>query len=384
MKTTSSLFSSSSPARGRRSALPGYPVCLVKQLKDRHPRDSAFMLDFSVDDEDSDVTVSYTVGDYPGGTNVKGSTPMRGTTLVVVDKLVCGKPLFFTVNARNSEGLSTAASCSLPTYDCTFPDGRTDMASKCTSHFDQLSASVIAYEDSKLKTDKLFYALGFSPGSYGHELVDWSSMKLETTQLRSGIQGSLRSFTSARLGRLNYTPERSFLSPTSETCADECLGMTKCVSFSYNARLFTCELQPVTESVHAQRLEDGQFYTYERLGKGYSSSVELTNLQLHHGVRYYINGLVENVLGYQSVLTSEGVMVDHTSPEPGYLGEGAIQVNQSISNCSASVIQRCIQPAASLQHRSVCSAYMCVCVCVCVCVYVCVCMCVCVCTVVCL
>ena len=118
-----------------------------------------------------------------------------------------------------------------------------------------------------------------------------------------------------------------------------------------------CELQAVTEGVFAGRVEDGHFHTYEQLGKGQSAWVELPELALSHGVRYYVNGYVENVLDYRSVLTSRGTMVDHTPPEPGDLGEGAVEVEVEVAEesaadrCSASVIQRCQDPADVLAHR---------------------------------
>ena len=81
---------------------------------------------FNVDDDDSDLELSYAVGDYPGGTNVQGWTTMRGNSLLSPAELPCGVPLHFLVKAVNSQGLQTTAQCSIPTFDCTFPDGRVD------------------------------------------------------------------------------------------------------------------------------------------------------------------------------------------------------------------------------------------------------------------
>nr|KAG5694401.1 hypothetical protein BaRGS_002255 [Batillaria attramentaria] len=75
-----------------------------------------------------DLKLWYAVGDYPGGTNVVGWTEMRGASLLVPAILPCGVPLYFLVRARNSQGLETTARCSIPTFDCTLPDGRVDAA----------------------------------------------------------------------------------------------------------------------------------------------------------------------------------------------------------------------------------------------------------------
>ncbi|XP_070204336.1 uncharacterized protein [Littorina saxatilis] len=329
----------------------GPAQCLVKQLPGRHPKDAAFSLDFSVEDELSDLTISYAVGDYPGGTNVLPWTPMRGNTLTVTDKLPCGKPLYFLVRAVNSGGLETVAECSLSTFDCSFPDGRVDMASKCTSHRDKLSATVVVYEDSELKMDELFHSLGFGPGSQGHEVVGWTPLVLQSTHSRDGVEGPLQHFTAAREGRLDFSPETALKTDNVEECAGECLKLYQCVAFSYNAVTYICELQPVVEGVAAQRVKDGHFFTYEKLGKGYSAQVTFTDLPLRHGVRYYVNSQVQNVLDYRSVLTSRGTTVDHTPPEPGYLGEGAVEVPETADRCSVSIIQRCVDPASILTHR---------------------------------
>ena len=325
-------------------------MCMVTQLLGRHPKDSAFRLDFTVDDDDSDLDLSYAVGDYPGGTNVQSWTSMRGSVLFVPGGLPCGKPLHFLVRAVNTQQLSTVAQCSLPTFDCTFPDGRVDLASKCTSHRGKLSGRVVVFDDSELEADKLVSAVGYGPGIHGHEVADWAPLTLANTQYQFGVSGNLRHFSLPRLGRLAASPIRAFQAESAATCGGECLKLVTCVSFSFNQFLYACELQSLTEGVFAKRLEDGHYYTYERLGNGYSAEIEHRSLALRHGVRYYINSAVEDVLGYQSVLTSPGIMVDHSPPEPGPVGEGAVE-EMLFSGCSASVIQRCLEPVALADHR---------------------------------
>ena len=323
---------------------------MVKQLQGRHPKDAAFHLDFTVDDEDSDLDLSYAVGDYPGGTNVQSWTSMQGSVQFVPARFPCGKPLYFLVQAVNTQQLSTVAQCSLPTFDCTFPDGRVDLASKCTSQHSKLSAEVIVFDDSELKPDMLFSAVGYGPGAHGHEVADWAPLTLDNTQYQLGVSGNLRYFTLPRLGRLVASPLRTLKLESAAACGGECLKLVTCISFSFNQFLYACELQSVTEGVFAKRLTDGHYYMYERLGRGYNAEVEHGNLTLRHGVRYHVNSAVENVLGYQSVLTSPGIMVDHTPPEPGPVGEGAVE-EMLLSGCSASIIQRCLEPVDLPDHR---------------------------------
>nr|KAG5706426.1 hypothetical protein BaRGS_032819 [Batillaria attramentaria] len=170
---------------------------------------AANLASFFAEDDDSDLKLWYAVGDYPGGTNVVGWTEMRGASLLAPAILPCGVPLYFLVRARNSQGLETTGRCSIATYDCTFPDGRADSAYRCSSHSSKLSANVILFEDSELKTDKLFHAVGYSPSSYGHEVVDWLPLTLSNSQPQPGVSGDLRHFNPARPGRLTSTPKKS-------------------------------------------------------------------------------------------------------------------------------------------------------------------------------
>nr|KAG5700345.1 hypothetical protein BaRGS_029597 [Batillaria attramentaria] len=116
------------------------PLTFGNSLLGRHHLDCAFKLEFHAEDDDSDLSVSYAIGDYPGGTNVQGWTDMRGGSLVVpAMDLPQGKPLYFLVKAVNSQKLSTTAQCTLATLDCTLPEGRVDAAYRCTSHPSKLA-----------------------------------------------------------------------------------------------------------------------------------------------------------------------------------------------------------------------------------------------------
>ncbi|XP_070206105.1 uncharacterized protein [Littorina saxatilis] len=203
--------SSSSPTQ---TPGPGFN-CSVLQVKGRHPRDAAFRLEFAVEDEDSDLSLSYAVGDYPGGTNVQGWTTMRGNSLLSPAELPCGIPLHFLVKARNSQGLETTARCSIPTFDCTFPDGRVDAShskivspNRCSSHPSRLKSQVILFDDSQLQPDKLFHGVGYSPSSFGHEVVHWQPLTLHNSLPQPGVSGDLRWFTGSHSPFTTLSPNQ--------------------------------------------------------------------------------------------------------------------------------------------------------------------------------
>lgn len=327
--------------------------CNVYQVKGRHPKDAAFKLEFSVVDEDSDLALTYAIGDYPGGTNVQGWTEMRGSSLLAPAELPCGVPLHFLVKARNSQGLETTSRCSIPTFDCTFPDGRVDAAYRCTSHPSTLRSQVILFEDSQLKEDSLFHGVGYSPSSFGHEVVNWQPLSLNNSQPQSGVSGDLRFFSASRPGRLDAPPRKVSSTTSASVCASECVKMTTCISFVYNQYLHDCELYDVTESASVDRNSDGHYETYERLGQSYTAVLRYDIAPLRHGTKYYVNADIHNVLGYRATLTSQGTMVDRTPPRPGDVGNVTSDVLLA-GGCSVSVIQRCVDHVSgTLNHRRI-------------------------------
>lgn len=326
------------------------PLCSVQQLPGRHPKDPAYQLSFNAEDEDSDLQTSYAVGDSPGTTNVLPWAEMRGTSIIVPTTLPCEKPLYFQVKVRNTEGLETTAHCSLPIYDCSEPGGQVDAAYSCTSHPNRLDASVVIYENSELIEAALHHGLGFSPSTFGHEVVNWQPLILTRTNLLAGESTDLRYFTDPRPGRLSAAPLETTNKPNAEACAAECVRNSKCLTFAYNAFLNTCELQSVREGADVRRQSDSQYVTYEKLGMGRSTQLNYEHVKLRHGTMYYVNVEVENSLGYRALLSSRGTMADRTPPVTGYLGEGATEVIVA-DRCNASVIQRCVDVIDTPNHR---------------------------------
>ena len=89
----------------------------------------------------------------------------------------------------------------------------------------------------------------------------------------------------------------------------------------------------------------------ERVGKAYTASLRYKDLPLRHGIMYYVNVYVTNVLGYQSTLTSKGTMIDFTPPEPGVVGNVELDVVVA-DGCTASILQRCVDADQhTLNHR---------------------------------
>ena len=73
------------------------------------------------------------------------------TCAFLFQTLVHSIPLYFSVKAQNSMGLSAVTSCELPTYDMTLPEGRIIPDFRSTSHRELLQGSALALDDSVIK-----------------------------------------------------------------------------------------------------------------------------------------------------------------------------------------------------------------------------------------
>lgn len=88
-----------------------------------------------------------------------------------------GVPLYFTVIAENSAGKRSKASCYLPTYDVTLPDGRFQEGFITSSNPDELKAAVRINEDSEL--NHRMVGVGYGKDIYGDQTIRWSHVYLQ-------------------------------------------------------------------------------------------------------------------------------------------------------------------------------------------------------------
>jgi hypothetical protein len=333
--------------RRKRSGTRG---CFVQQVFGRPFYDPAFRIEMHAQDEVSEVKLFYAIGTHRGGTNVVDWTDMGGNSLMVPSKLPGGIPLYWSVKAQNSQGLSLISQCFLITYDSTLPDGRVEHPYKFSSHPNKIIASVVAFDDSPL-VETHYKAVGFSPGQSGSQFEDWQELRLDHSATRNGVIGALKHFTIPREGKLVAWILTSQNTPDAETCAKTCISYgSNCVSFDYEYHSETCDLHDVVQGANAYLRISGTYSNFERLGTGYNTPIEYAGLPLTHGSTYFVNTKVRNVLGYDAYLVGEGTMVDFTPPEPGII-KNARQDILRADKCNAAVTQQCIDVTWENNHR---------------------------------
>ena len=78
------------------------------------------------------------------------------------------------MEASNSAGGVSIATCSLPTYDTTLPGGRISPDFLSTSHPNILSASCVIHEDSEIVSWK--EGVGYGIGVWGDDVIPWTDV----------------------------------------------------------------------------------------------------------------------------------------------------------------------------------------------------------------
>ena len=325
--------------------------CLVEQIKERDHLNPAYSLSVDMSDDTSQLDIAYAIGTQSGGTNVVDWTVMGGqNVLMPTTDLPNGIPLFWTVRARNSQGISVFGFCYLETYDTTPPDGRIDHSYRYSSHPHTVSAIVHVFDDSVLVSSHR-KAFGLSSGRYGNEEIDWDTFHLEQSTVRNDKNSDMKHFRDLIEGKLSTSPFEQSTQDNLLLCAAECLKFSvKCVSFDYEYHTESCELQEFTVGHLAQIRISGAFEHYERLGVGHTTDLRYTNIKLRHGAVYFINVNITNMLGYEKFLHSTGTIVDYTTPDTAYLGTNYVSELRK-DGCTAALTQRCIDATWLENHR---------------------------------
>ena len=338
-----------SSSRRRRAVSTG---CELYQIPGRNPIDTAFKLKATVSDDITEAKLYFKIGTSPGAADVMEWTEMGGSLLVYAISLPNSIPLYWSLKARNNQGLESFRECMLNTYDNTVPDGRVDPSYEYSAHPSTLSATVTTFDDSTLM-DTHLVALGYSSGQFGSEVVAWQTFNLSDPSVRQDITGDLKHFSEPKFGRLTTQPFASHIEERPADCATECLYYSaKCVSFDYNYHTEECELQMYVEGPAAKLRQSGHFVNYERIGIGKNKFISFSNLPLLHGMTYFVNAIINNTLNYTGAMHARGTMVDFSPPDPGHLGAFYTEEIKA-DGCSASRDQknRCVNVTPLPNHR---------------------------------
>ncbi|XP_033105583.1 uncharacterized protein LOC117107873 isoform X2 [Anneissia japonica] len=331
--------------------------CFVTQVPGLDYTNPTFELIFNAHDSRSELVYTLDVGTLPGGSDVISDMELGGAVTTANVDMKGGVPLFFTVNVKSNEGLTSRATCSIHTYDITLPAGRLTPGFLSTSRPDILRCSTLVFDDSE--TASLREAVGFGPGEWGEQLVGWDGPSGYWVEANAANQfPNLEYFSIPQVGRLVSDPVESITKQYPDACAAECLKLpaTKCRSFNYDMRDGKCELLEELEGDGVELHQYGYFYHYERLGLGLATDYTHEGLNMKHNNLHYFNIEAINTLGYKNILSSLPILTDFTTPEPGLITNRQLDVTFH-DNCTSFTPEewenRCVEETFLPNHRNI-------------------------------
>ena len=162
-------------------------MCYVKQLSGRKYSNPAFELEYSIDETESAIDISYQVGTFEVGSDVIPKTKIKGERIVVPHFLLPAQKLHFTVSATNKNSNTSIGTCALSVYDRSLPLARITPISTFTSNPNKFIILVSLFDESPL-TNVQEIALGSTSGEEGNDIVDWQV--LNTSSINTPPPGS--------------------------------------------------------------------------------------------------------------------------------------------------------------------------------------------------
>ncbi|XP_076085326.1 uncharacterized protein LOC143056125 [Mytilus galloprovincialis] len=320
--------------------------CDVEQIAGRDYVEPMFEIAVRAEDDRSDVTYFLDVGTVQGGKDVMDQHTLGGPKTSIDERLsTTGVPLYFTMYAQNDAGARSMATCSLNTYDVTLPGGRFTEDFLSTSNPAVMRASVVVYEDSDIVLTQV--GLGYGKDVWGDQVIPWNTVNVNADAFVPPDLSNdphnhkvMEMFTAFRVGRLiapfgGVVTKEATPGDCAKRCAD--LPKTKCMSFNYDFMEATCELLEGIQGHHYKLAVSRLFQHYERLGIGHILSFDYNTLWLTHNKSLYFNFRIINNLGFESIISTPGIMVDTTPPETSPINNSTIDYLELV-DCRTKII----------------------------------------------
>ena len=324
--------------------------CTVTQVAGRDYTNPGFILQVNVADDKSQVKLAYSVGTYRGGEDLVKDERMSGSTVLIAERLKSGIPLYWTAKASNSQGVGASSQCTLPNYDTTLPIGRVKFNYIYSSNPSILIGNTVVIDETPLATQ--YYAIGYGKGALGDQIIHYTAFNFDPQSNQVNKGNTLSDFLKFPDQRLGVTPFKTAAGVSIDKCIHECGTFPDdCYSFNYAPILKTCQiLSEIAGGSDVDLQSSNEFNYYERQGIGSHIVFTEENLQLYHNELYFLNIYVTNTLKYETFLSSEGILVDFTPPEPGKIVNASS--NEFVAaGCNAAINQRCVQVTPEKNNR---------------------------------
>ena len=122
--------------------------CIIRQLANRDYDDSAFEIEYSLEEPQSHVDVTYRVGYHDYDDRVISETRLQGSRVVVPHSVPTQhQPLVLTLSAVNSNNMESHTYCTVAVYDQSPPLARITPISTVSSHPQEFKVLLTLFDE---------------------------------------------------------------------------------------------------------------------------------------------------------------------------------------------------------------------------------------------
>ncbi len=182
--------------------------CFVRQLPGRLYDNPAFELEAEIFEPDSLLKIFYQVGTTENNDDVIDKTEIGGSRIIVPSRLESEENLYFTISARNLNGVESFATCVIGSYyDRSPPLARVLPIRSVSSHPSKIRALVSLFDEAGFQGQQEV-AIGTVPGESGDDVMAWRLWEvslLTTPPVDGGDPINLFSFGMVRTSKFFVT-----------------------------------------------------------------------------------------------------------------------------------------------------------------------------------
>ena len=317
--------------------------------------------------------MTVTVGTFEGSDNILKRETVAGQSSVLELDLPAfakdgGRPLFFTVDATNTEGLTRTTKCHMDNYDVTRPRLTVRRRWELQSNPTAIWATLTTVDDSTIS--RLQYTVSIDPSGEGKRQLEWSDIPVTQAPAPTVTDSSvMRHFQNGLSGTLHYFDETATRAEgkasstiaglSRAACAQRCLDWgsgLECKAFDA-LEDGNCVLHAVVEdNLKTQINTQGKGTHFVRADSVFSFKheyeIQSTNLVMEGDRAYYLVVRARDHLGFETIAASDPIMVDTTCPEVGLIVNATLDDLRS-DRCGASPLQQCFEIGNYPNHRLV-------------------------------
>jgi hypothetical protein len=330
--------------------------CVVKQVSGLPPEEAKIRIDAAMNDDEAALTeVKVLIGTHRmandvGETSFGVADGLSEVYLPPIEEVHRhGVPLFFTVSSTNSAGKTASLQCLLHSFDTSPPEVVVTSPVVVQSHMEQLTVDYFISDDTGLTRVQYGLALSLNAAA-ASDVLAWRDLELSSSWEAGAVRhGPLDWFLYEREWLTGKEADTKRQGVSLEQCAQACLELltgSGCRAFQHENAKKECLLyeEVPSASTYRRAVHEGERY-HLRKAEDKASHIEqgtliINDLTLEGGKKYYVVFRARNELGYETIASHEGTLIDVSAPTSALIVD---PVSEALLHemCGAAPSQRC-------------------------------------------